>query len=404
MSTPNPGTTDWVPLGTLAVPVNQVVGCRVYHNASQSIPTNTVTAIAFNSERWDTDNIHDPTTNNSRLTCRTAGKYLIWGHFHFSGDPGGNNQIHFRLNGSPQIFSEIFFPINQFSRAGMTVYDLAVGDYVEFTCYTSASGMSINSAAQFSPEFGMILQGGAAGPPGSQGSDGAPGPAGAPGGGGAAFGLLASRPAASGASGSFYYATDQDVLYLSNGTAWLRQGLPAGATTQVYSNTVPTGWWAYNGTALPSSSGIYADLATHLGGTACPDTAGRMLVARGSHGDVDTIGDNDGVAAANRSPKHNTNSSLSISRTADVTVGDSGHQHAPGQAEGAAGTERTDGQAYRGVPWSWTTIPQNTATGYAGVYIGQQPNFALNGSIGPGGTRPVDMPAYITFSVVIAKL
>ena len=34
-------------------------GARVYHNANQSISNTTVTALAFNSERWDTDTIHD---------------------------------------------------------------------------------------------------------------------------------------------------------------------------------------------------------------------------------------------------------------------------------------------------------------------------------------------------------
>lgn len=123
-----------------------------------------------------------------------------------------------------------------------------------------------------------------------------------------ANGTLASRPAAAaGNAGTFYLATDQDVLYFSTGSAWLRIGMPAGATTTVYSNTVPTGWIAYDGTALPASTGIYADLYAHLGNTtATPDTRGRILVHKGTHGDVDVLGDNDGTALANRTPKHNS--------------------------------------------------------------------------------------------------
>jgi hypothetical protein len=123
-----------------------------------------------------------------------------------------------------------------------------------------------------------------------------------------ANGTLALRPAAAaGNAGTFYYASDQDVLYFSTGAAWLRIGLPPGATTTLYSNTVPTGWIAYDGTALPASTGIYADLYAHLGNTtATPDTRGRILVHKGSHADVDVLGDNDGTALANRTPKHNS--------------------------------------------------------------------------------------------------
>ncbi|GAI09725.1 unnamed protein product, partial [marine sediment metagenome] len=35
-------------------------GARVYHSASQTIPDAIGTYLAFDSERYDTDNIHDP--------------------------------------------------------------------------------------------------------------------------------------------------------------------------------------------------------------------------------------------------------------------------------------------------------------------------------------------------------
>jgi hypothetical protein len=53
------------------------VGARVYHNETQTVPNNSETYPSFNSERWDTDTIHDTVTNNERLTCKTAGKYLV---------------------------------------------------------------------------------------------------------------------------------------------------------------------------------------------------------------------------------------------------------------------------------------------------------------------------------------
>lgn len=55
------------------------IGCSVYHNAYQTIPTNTSmgTAVILNSGYFDTDGMHDNSTNNSRITFKTAGYYLV---------------------------------------------------------------------------------------------------------------------------------------------------------------------------------------------------------------------------------------------------------------------------------------------------------------------------------------
>jgi hypothetical protein len=54
------------------------LGCHVYHNADQTITNATLTAINFNSERFDTDAFHDNSTNNTRLTIPSGkgGKYV----------------------------------------------------------------------------------------------------------------------------------------------------------------------------------------------------------------------------------------------------------------------------------------------------------------------------------------
>lgn len=122
-----------------------------------------------------------------------------------------------------------------------------------------------------------------------------------------ASGTLAARPAASTLAHGFYYATDQAVLYYSDGTSWFRQGLPAGSTTYMFgaAAATPTGWVRYDGSTLPGSTDIYADLYAHLGNTlTLPDTRGRVPIDLGTHVDVATIQNNDGVAVANRRPKH----------------------------------------------------------------------------------------------------
>jgi hypothetical protein len=136
-------------------------------------------------------------------------------------------------------------------------------------------------------------------------------------------GVLASRPAASASSGSMYYATDQDVMYLSNGTVWSRvNSMPAGATVLWYNSVAPTGWVLYNGGTLGGSTGIYADLYTHLGSTTTlPDFRGRMPIGLGTHTDVATIGNNEGQpTVGSRRGKH-YHPTLSAQKTSNANEG-----------------------------------------------------------------------------------
>ena len=137
------------------------IWARVYHNANQSISHDTATALAFNSERADTDTIHDTSTNNSRLTCKTAGVYTIVGQCGFDANGTGLRELQLKLNGSTLI------AIKRVPNTGSgdpayidvtTIYSLAVNDYVEmFAKQTSGGSLDVISAGNFSPEFMMRL-------------------------------------------------------------------------------------------------------------------------------------------------------------------------------------------------------------------------------------------------------
>lgn len=58
--------------------------CRVFHSVNQSIPHNTSTTLAFNSESYDNDIMHDNVTNNNRITFTTAGVYVITASIEFT--------------------------------------------------------------------------------------------------------------------------------------------------------------------------------------------------------------------------------------------------------------------------------------------------------------------------------
>lgn len=127
--------------------------CRAYHTLDQSTANATETTLAFNSERFDTDTIHDTATNNSRLTCRSAGKYQITAFVTWGANATGNRYISIHLNGGAVAIAAM----RQLPVAGQetemdlpTLYSLAVGDYLEVHAYqTSGGALNVRLNAEF---------------------------------------------------------------------------------------------------------------------------------------------------------------------------------------------------------------------------------------------------------------
>ena len=62
-------------------------GALVQRQAYQTIPSGVATVLGLDKEVYDTDNMHDLIVNNSRLTCRTSGIYLVSVQVGISGYP-----------------------------------------------------------------------------------------------------------------------------------------------------------------------------------------------------------------------------------------------------------------------------------------------------------------------------
>lgn len=149
--------------GTLIKSLGNPPAARAYHNAAQAIADSTFTKLAFNSERYDYDTIHDTATNNSRLTCKTAGVYVISGSVSFASNTTGIRRVLILVNNTTYIADQVFTPIaggNETTVSISTQYALAVNDYVELQVYqTSTGSLNVNSNANYSPEF-MMTKGG----------------------------------------------------------------------------------------------------------------------------------------------------------------------------------------------------------------------------------------------------
>jgi len=133
--------------------------CRVTSSVSQTIPHNLLTTISFDVERWDTDSMHDNVLNNGRLTCKTAGKYLIAALAYFAPNAAGMRSSRILLNGITSIASSPFIirPDLYAFVCITSLWNMSVNDYVVFQVSHSAGvPLDILSLSAYTPEFMMV--------------------------------------------------------------------------------------------------------------------------------------------------------------------------------------------------------------------------------------------------------
>lgn len=160
--------------------------------------------------------------------------------------------------------------------------------------------------------------------------------------------------------------------------------LPAGLIFGYGGGTAPAGYVlcdgsTYDGT-LDTYLALWQAIGTTYGGTGqssfiVPDLRGRTLVGLGTHASVNALNDNDGVALANRSPSHNS------------TVTDPGHGHTVIYTSASGGALT---RIERNPAASAAANTQTTNTNTTGV------------TVGPGGTLPVDTPAFLVANYIIS--
>lgn len=199
--------------------------------------------------------------------------------------------------------------------------------------------------------------------------------------------------------------------------------IPAGLILPHAGTSAPAGFVACDGSLVDGTTPTYLALWQAIGLTwggtgqssfALPDLRGRVIAGQGTNADVNTIGENDGVAVANRSPRHNTTNNLTLpnhihSHTLTLpnhahSITDPGHTHDLVTGAGTSSSSRasktgdTTGAVQANGAASKTTgiTIGNPTTNPAidGAIGNPTTNPAIGGSIGPGGTLPVDTPAY----------
>jgi len=133
------------------------VGCSASARASQSIANNTVTAIALNTEQFDSSSMHSTTVNNSRFTIPTGytGKWLFTAVSGFDPLTAGNMILRFYVNGSSiglAIFTGNTNAGTLTSTSISNVLSLTAGDYVELMIYQN-SGVAATTMVSGAEDF-----------------------------------------------------------------------------------------------------------------------------------------------------------------------------------------------------------------------------------------------------------
>lgn len=113
-------------------------GCSLYKSANQTISTGTNTKVTFDSEQYDTNAYHSTTTNTSRITVPSAGKYQFnmkvdWQ----SGSATGARNIYIDKNGGNMAYWYGSQPLsgNNETQTAEIILDAAANDYFEMTIY-----------------------------------------------------------------------------------------------------------------------------------------------------------------------------------------------------------------------------------------------------------------------------
>lgn len=140
------------------------MSARVHHNATQSISTATSTVLAFNSERWDTDTLHDNSTNNSRLILKKVGLWAVYGHVGYAQNGTGNRGAIIRMNGDDNQRYGATTLVDNGGTALNTVVSVytevkvaAITEYAELIAYQESGGsldVSASTGTYTGAEFG----------------------------------------------------------------------------------------------------------------------------------------------------------------------------------------------------------------------------------------------------------
>lgn len=139
-------------------------GCMVTHSSNQTTTTSVYKTLAFNTDLYDDYDMHDTSTNNSRITIKKPGKYYVWANIIWASNATGQRIVKFLVNGSATPnFGKVNAPPVNGDATNMTAffeYKFAAGDYIEcLVAQTSGGDLVCGTEDGIRPGFGARMVG-----------------------------------------------------------------------------------------------------------------------------------------------------------------------------------------------------------------------------------------------------
>lgn len=125
---------------------------RAKRTTNDSIADATEEAVVFGAEDYDTDTMHNNSTNPTRITFTTAGKYAIGGMVQWDAGAGATRWISVRVDGATTIAKVEHAPTEESMVIGVE-HVFTAAQYVELTVYQDSGGPLNVLAADGSPAF-----------------------------------------------------------------------------------------------------------------------------------------------------------------------------------------------------------------------------------------------------------
>jgi len=122
---------------------------RVFRNGVQNLTSGVVLTLTPNEKLWDNNVFWDMINNQSRLTVRSSGLYLVAAQLEFSATNGGRRAAQLILNGTDIIGDQTAHSAsaNLLRLTPLTLWPFNVGDYVEVGAFSSVASAAVELEA-----------------------------------------------------------------------------------------------------------------------------------------------------------------------------------------------------------------------------------------------------------------
>jgi len=123
--------------------------CRMHRAVAENLTSGVFKTLTPDVEDWDNNNFHNPSSNPTRMTFRSAGLYLVGWEIDYNAGSGLNVHGDLMLNGTTIIATSVevgpssYPPIS----GGMTLYYFHANDYIECRTVVNAASKTALLAA-----------------------------------------------------------------------------------------------------------------------------------------------------------------------------------------------------------------------------------------------------------------